>query len=93
LNHNYQLKGMIARDQLDYVTAEYCFKQASLLAQEAECAELHALSMARQALAELWQYRFDSAVQLYEIARDISKRSSAALRAYLAAAHAEAQGS
>ncbi len=92
LNHNYQLKGMIARDQLEYVTAEYCFKRASLLAQEAECAELHALSMARQALAELWQNRFDSAVQLYEIARDISKRSSAALRAYLAAAHAEAQG-
>ncbi len=92
LSHNYQLKGMIARDQLDYVTAEYCFKQASLLAQEAECAELHALSMARQALVELWQNHFDSAVQLYETAREISKRSSATLRAYLAAAYAEAQG-
>ncbi len=31
LSHNYQLKGMIARDQLDYPTAEKSFKQASLL--------------------------------------------------------------
>ncbi len=92
LSHNYQLKGMIARDQLDYATSENCFKLASLLAQEAECAELHALSMARLALAELWQNRFASAAQLYETAREISKRSPAALRAYLAAAHAEAQG-
>jgi len=92
VSHNYQLKGMIARDQLDYVTAEDCFKQASLVAQEAECAELHALSMARQATADLWQNQPDSAAQLYETAREISKRSPAALRAYLAAAHAEAQG-
>jgi DNA-binding XRE family transcriptional regulator len=92
LSHNYQLKGMIARDQLNYGTADYCFKQASLLAQEAESAELHALSMGRQALAELWRNRFDSAAQLYETAREISKRSPAPLRAYLAAAHAEAQG-
>src|SRR6266581_2924549 len=68
LSHNFQLKGMIARDQLDYATAEYCFRQGSLLAQEAECA------------------------QLYETAREISKRSPATLRVYLAAAHAEAQG-
>ncbi len=92
LSHNYQLKGMIARDQLDYATAEHCFKQASLLAQEAECTEHHALSIARLALAELWQNRIDSAAQLYETAREISKRSPATLRAYLAAAHAEAQG-
>lgn len=92
LSHNYQLKGMIARDQLNYVNADYCFKQASLLAQEAESPELHALSMGRQALTELWQNRFDSAAQLYETAREISKRSPAPLRAYLAAAHAEAQG-
>jgi len=92
LSHNYQLKGMIARDQLDYATSVNCFKLASLLAQEAECAELHALSMACLALAELWQNRFASAAQLYETAREISKRSPAALRAYLAAAHAEAQG-
>lgn len=92
LSHNYQLKGMIARDQLDYGTAGHCFKQASLLAQETESAELHALSIGRQALAELWQSRFDSAAQLYETAREISKRSPAPLRAYLAAAHAEAQG-
>jgi DNA-binding XRE family transcriptional regulator len=92
ISHNYQLKGMIARDQLDYATAERCFNQASLLAQEAECTELHALSMARYALTELWQNRFDSAVQLYETAKEISKRSTATLRAYLAAAHAEAQG-
>ncbi len=92
LSHNFQLKGMIARDQLDYATAEYCFRQGSLLAQEAECAELHALSMARQALTELWQNHIDSAAQLYETAREISKRSPATLRVYLAAAHAEAQG-
>jgi DNA-binding XRE family transcriptional regulator len=92
LSHNYQLKGMIARDQLDYVSAQYCFKQASLLAQEVGCRELHVLSIARQALVELWQDNCDSAVQLYETAREISKRSPATLRAYLAAAHAEAQG-
>lgn len=92
LSHNYQLKGMIARDQLDYVTAEHCFKQASLQAQEAECTELHVLSMARQALLELWQNHIDLSIQLYETAREIAKRSPATLRAYLAAAHAEAQG-
>jgi len=92
VSHNYQLKGMIARDQLDYTTAEDYFRQASLVAQEAECPELHALSIARQATAELWQNRPDSAAQLYEAAREITKRSPAALRAYLAAAHAEAQG-
>jgi len=61
LSHNYQLKGMIARDQIDYVTADACFTQASLVAQEAECPELHALSLARQATAELWRNRPDSA--------------------------------
>jgi DNA-binding XRE family transcriptional regulator len=92
LSHNYQLKGMIARDQLDYATADACFTQASLVAQEAECPELHALALARQATAELWRNRPDSAAHLYEIARDIAKRAPAALRTYLAAAHAEAQG-
>src|SRR5260370_3176579 len=48
--------------------------------------------MGRQALTERCQNRFDSAAQLYETAREISKRSPAPLRAYLAAAHAEAQG-
>jgi transcriptional regulator with XRE-family HTH domain len=92
LSHNYQLKGMIARDQLDYPTADACFTQASLIAQEAECPELHALALARQATTELWRNQPDSAAHLYEIARDIAKRAPAALRTYLAAAHAEAQG-
>jgi tetratricopeptide (TPR) repeat protein len=92
LSHNYQLKGMIARDQLDFVTAEQCFKQASLLAQEAECAELNALAMQRQAVMYMWQKRLDVANQLYETAREISRRSLPALRAYLATGHAEVQG-
>src|SRR2546421_4121479 len=74
LSHNYQLKGIIARDQLDYETAEKCFKQASLLAQEAECAELNALTMARQAVMDVWQNRLDTANQLYETARGIALR-------------------
>lgn len=78
LSHNYQLRGLIARDQLDYATSEECFKQASLIAQEAECAELHALSMVSQATAELWQNHPDLATQLYETAREITKRSPAA---------------
>jgi tetratricopeptide (TPR) repeat protein len=92
LSHNYQVKGMIARDQLDYETAETCFKQASLLAQEAECPELNALTMARQAVMYMWQKRIDEANQLYEAAREISRRSSPSLRAYLATGHAEIQG-
>lgn len=92
LSHNYQLKGMIARDQLDYVTADACFTQASLVAQEAENPELHALSLARQATAELWRNRTESAAHLYEIATDIAQRAPAALRTYLAAAQAEVQG-
>src|SRR6266567_1418195 len=91
LSHNYQLKGMIARDQLDYETAERCFRQASLLAQEAECVELNALTMARRAVMYVWQERLDEAAQLYEAAREISKRSSPALRAHFATGHAEAQ--
>jgi tetratricopeptide (TPR) repeat protein len=83
---------MIARDQLDFVTAEKCFKQASLLAQEAECAELNALTMQRQAVMYMWQKRLDVANQLYETAREISRRSPPALRAYLATGHAEVQG-
>jgi DNA-binding XRE family transcriptional regulator len=92
LSHNYQLKGIIARDQLNYATAEKCFKQASLLAQEAECTELNALTMARQAVMYMWQKRLDAANQLYETAREISRRSPPALRAYLATGHAEVQG-
>jgi DNA-binding XRE family transcriptional regulator len=92
LSHNYQLKGMIARDQLDYVTAESCFKQSSLIAQEAECAELNALTIQRQAVMYVWQKRLDEANQLYETAREISRRSPPALRAYLATGHAEVQG-
>lgn len=92
LCHNYQLKGMIARDQLDYAAAESCFKQSSLIAQEAECAELNALTMQRQAVVYVWQKRLDEANQLYETAREISRRSPPALRAYLATGHAEVQG-
>jgi tetratricopeptide (TPR) repeat protein len=89
---SYQLKGIIARDQLDYATAEKCFKQASLLAQEAGCVELNALTMARQAVMYMWQKRLDAANQLYETAREISRRSPPALRVYLATGHAEVQG-
>src|SRR5205823_6180944 len=92
LSHNYQIKGMIARDQLDYETAEACFKQASLLAQEAECPELNALTMARQAVMYMWQKRLDEANRLYEAAREISRHSPPALRAHLATGHAEVQG-
>lgn len=92
LSHNYQLKGMIARDQLDYDVAEQCFKQASLLAQEAECAELDALSMARRANMYVWRKELDIADQLYEASREISRRSPPSLRAYLTTAHAEVQG-
>lgn len=93
LSHNYQLKGIIARDQLDYATAETCFGQASLLAQEAESSELSALAMARRAVMYTWQKRLHEADQLYETAREISRRSSPGLRAYLATGHAEVQGS
>jgi DNA-binding XRE family transcriptional regulator len=92
LSHNYQIKGMIARDQLDFKTAEQCFKQASLLAQEAGCAELNALTMARRAVMYIWQERFKEAAQLYETAREIARRGSPALRAHLATGHAEVQG-
>jgi len=92
LSHNYQLKGMIARDQLDYQTAESCFKQASLFAQEAECAELNALTMARQAVMNIWLDRLEEANQLYETAREITRRSPPGLRAFLATGHAEVQG-
>ncbi len=92
LSHNYQLKGIVARDQLDYETAEKCFKQASLLAQEAECVELNALTMARQAVMYVWQNRLDTANRLYETAREIARRSPPALRVYLATGHAEVQG-
>ena len=92
LSHNYQLKGLIARDQLDYAVAEQCFKQASLLAQEAECAELDALSMARRANMYVWRKELDVADHLYEAAREISRRSPPTLRAYLATAHAEVEG-
>jgi DNA-binding XRE family transcriptional regulator len=92
VSHNYQLKGMIARDQLDYQTAEQCFKQASLVAQDAECAELNALTMARQAVMYIWLDRLDEAHQLYETAREMTRRSSPALRAFLATGHAEVQG-
>lgn len=92
LSHNYQLEGIIARDQLDYATAETCFSQASLLAQEAECSELSALVIARHAVMYTWQKRLHEADQLYETAREISRRSPPGLRAYLAAGHAEVQG-
>jgi DNA-binding XRE family transcriptional regulator len=91
LSHNYQIKGMIARDQLDFKTAEQCFKQASLLAQEAGCAELNALTLSRQAVMYCWQERFEESAQLYEAAREIAKRGSPALRAHMATGYAEVQ--
>lgn len=92
LSHSYQVKGMIARDQFDLDTAERCFQKASLLAQQARCVELNALAMGRQAVVYLLQKRLDTALSLYETAREISRRSPAVLRAYLAVGHAEVQG-
>lgn len=92
LSHNYQLKGMIARDQLDYEIAEKCFAHSASLAVEAECVELNALAMARRANMYVWQKRFGEADQLYRVAREIAKRSVSGLRAFLATGHAEAQG-
>jgi len=92
LSHNYQLKGMIARDQLDYTKAENYFQQGSLLAQQASSAELNALAIARKAMVSLVQKRTDEAASLYDVAREIARRSSPALRAYLAMGYAEAQG-
>lgn len=92
LCHNYQLKGMIARDQLDYATAEYCFNQSIKLAVEADCVELNALAMGRLAVMYIWQDRLTEASHLYSVARDISKRSVPGLSAFLATGHAEVQG-
>ena len=63
-----------------------------MLAQEAECFELNALAMARQAVMYVWQKRLDVVNQLYETVREISQRSPPALRAYVATGHAEVQG-
>ncbi len=60
LSHNCQLKGLIARNQLDYEVAEQCFKEASLLAQEVGCPELDALAMARRAVMYVWQGRLST---------------------------------
>ncbi len=92
LSHNYQLKGLIARDLLDFEVAKRCFREASLWAQQAGCVELHTLTMARLAVVCIMQKQLDSANNLYDMAREISKRSPAALRAYLAVGHAEVQG-
>ncbi|MBV9689646.1 MAG: hypothetical protein JO202_08030 [Ktedonobacteraceae bacterium] len=92
LSHNYQLKGLIARDQLGYEEAEQSFQQASLFAQQAECAALAALAMGRQAVLYVMQGRDPDAGLLYETAREMTKHSPVALRAYLAIGHAEAQG-
>lgn len=92
LSHNYQVKGLIARDQLDFVVAEQCFQQASLFAQQGNNCHLNALAMGRLAVVRLQQKHMNQALELYEIARDISKRSPASLRAYLAIGHAEVQG-
>lgn len=92
LSQNYQLKGMIARDQLGDVEAERCFERASLLAQEAESTELNALAMARKALVYGVQNRLNDAAALHATAREIAKRSSPALRAYLANSAAEVEG-
>ncbi len=92
LSHNYQVKGLIARDQLDFEVAEQCFQQASLFAQQGNIPDLNAVAMGRLAVVCLLQKRMDQASQLYETARDISKHSPASLRAYLAVGHAEVQG-
>ncbi len=92
LSHNYQVKGVIARDQLDFTVAEQCFQQASLFAQQGNNPSLNALAMGRLAVVYLLRKRMDQALQLYETARDISKHSPASLRAYLAVGHAEVQG-
>ncbi|WP_376794424.1 hypothetical protein [Thermogemmatispora sp.] len=91
LSHLYRLEGLIARDDLNYPMAETCFQQASLLAQEAECPELDALSLACRAVLFVRQQQATIALQCYEAACAIARRSSPALKAYLAIGAAEAQ--
>lgn len=92
VSHNYQVKGLIARDQLDFEVAQQCFQQASLFAQQGNNPDLNALAMGRLAVVHILQKHMDQASQLYETARDISKHSPASLRAYLAIGHAEVRG-
>ncbi len=92
LSHNYQLKGMVSRDQLDYESAENCFVYSSSLAVEAECVELNALALARRANMYVWQRRFIEADQFYGVAREIARRSAPGLRTFLVTGHAEVQG-
>lgn len=92
LSQNYQLQGLIARDQVDDAAAEQCFKHASLLAQEAGCVELDALAMARRASVCLRRQQVEVAEQFCEAAEEIARRSAPVLRAYLALVSAEVQG-
>jgi DNA-binding XRE family transcriptional regulator len=91
LSHLYRLDGMIARDALDYPTAEFDFQQASLVAQEASCPELEALALACRAVLFVRQRREAVALQCYDAAHAMARHASPALKAYLAIGAAEAQ--
>jgi transcriptional regulator with XRE-family HTH domain len=91
LSHLYMLDGMIARDALDYPTAEFCFQYASLVAQEASSPELEALALACRAVLFVRQRRETVALQCYDAARAMTRHASPALKAYLAIGTAEAQ--
>lgn len=90
LSQNYQLAGILARDDFKYSRAKKYLKDALDCARNAQSPDLIATSIARHALVLLRQERIDEALQMYTEAAEMVKQAQPLVRGYINAGLAEA---
>ncbi len=90
LSQNYQLAGILARDDFKYSRAKKYLRDALIFAKEAGSPDLIAASVARLALVLLRQGREDDALLMYYEAADLSKTAQSVVRGYIYSGLAEA---
>lgn len=90
LSQNYQLAGILARDDFKYSRAKKYLRDALDCAKNAQSPDLIATSIARHALVLLRQERIDEALQMYTEAAEMVKQAQPLVRGYINAGLAEA---
>jgi len=89
LSQNYQLAGILARDDFKYSRAKKYLRDALDCAKNAQSPDLITTSIARHALVLLRQERIDDALQMYNEASEMAKHAQPLVRGYINAGLAE----
>lgn len=90
LSQNYQLAGILARDDFKYSRAKKYLRDALDCARNAQSPDLIATAIARHALVLLRQERIDEALLMYTEAAEMVKQAQPLVRGYINAGLAEA---